>query len=97
MGAAAGRADHIVVTDDNPRTEDPGEIVAGIIAGLGEHPSVVVEHDRAAAIALAVSRARAGDVVLVAGRGHEQVQQRRDAAVAFDDRAFVRRLLGQRG
>jgi UDP-N-acetylmuramoyl-L-alanyl-D-glutamate--2,6-diaminopimelate ligase len=96
MGAAAGRAEHVVLTDDNPRTEDPAEIVAGIVAGLGEHPSVAVEHNRAAAIAYAVSRARAGDIVLVAGRGHERVQQRRDGAVALDDRECVRRLLGER-
>lgn len=96
MGVAAGRADHIVLTDDNPRTEDPAEIIAGIGAGLVEHPSVVVEHDRAAAIELAVSHARAGDVVLVAGRGHERVQQRRDAVVAFDDRDCVQQLLRER-
>ncbi len=96
MGVAAGRADHVVLTDDNPRSEDPAEIIAGIGTGLGEHPSVVVEHDRASAIELAVSRARVGDVVLVAGRGHERVQQRRDTAVAFDDRECVLRLLEQR-
>jgi UDP-N-acetylmuramoyl-L-alanyl-D-glutamate--2,6-diaminopimelate ligase len=93
MGVAAGRADHVVLTDDNPRSEDPAEIVAGIGAGLVEHADVTVEHDRARAIEIAVSQARAGDVVLVAGRGHERVQQRRDTAVAFDDRECVRSLL----
>ena len=95
MGVAAGRADHVVLTDDNPRSEDPTEIVAGIGAGLVEHADVTVEHDRARAIEIAVSQARAGDVVLVAGRGHERVQQRRDTAVAFDDRECVRNLLGR--
>jgi UDP-N-acetylmuramoyl-L-alanyl-D-glutamate--2,6-diaminopimelate ligase len=93
MGAAAGRADHVVLTDDNPRSEDPAEIVAGILAGLGEHSDVVVEHDRATAIRYAVSQARAGDVVLVAGRGHERRQLRNDSHVAFDDREFVARVL----
>ena len=94
MGAAAGRADHVVLTDDNPRSENPDEIVAAIAAGLGEHRDVVIEHDRGAAISRAVSRARAGDVILVAGRGHERMQLRRDEDVAFDDREFVAGLLG---
>jgi len=94
MGAAAGRADHVILTDDNPRSEDPDEIVAAIAAGLGEHRDVVIEHDRGAAISRAVSRARAGDVVLVAGRGHERIQLRRDTQVAFDDRKCVAELLG---
>jgi UDP-N-acetylmuramoyl-L-alanyl-D-glutamate--2,6-diaminopimelate ligase len=96
MGAAAGRADHVVVTDDNPRSEDPNEIVAAILTGLGEHRSVVVEHDRGAAIALAVAKARPEDVVLVAGRGHERMQLRQSAALEFDDRACVVELLGAR-
>lgn len=92
MGAAAGRAEHVVVTDDNPRSEDPGQIVAAIMTGLGEHRSAIVEHDRGAAIEYAISNARAGDVVLVAGRGHERLQQRRGGAVEFDDRRFVQRV-----
>jgi UDP-N-acetylmuramoyl-L-alanyl-D-glutamate--2,6-diaminopimelate ligase len=93
MGAAAGRADHVILTDDNPRSENPADIVAAIAVGLGEHPGVVIEHDRAAAITRAISEAGAGDVVLVAGRGHERLQQRRDAAVVFDDRECVQRVL----
>jgi len=96
MGAAAGRADHIVLTDDNPRSEDPAAIVSGIGAGLAEHPSVVVEHDRAAAIALAIAHARVGDVVLIAGRGHERVQQRRNESIELDDRDCVRQVLGDK-
>ncbi|HMB72749.1 MAG TPA: UDP-N-acetylmuramoyl-L-alanyl-D-glutamate--2,6-diaminopimelate ligase [Gammaproteobacteria bacterium] len=96
MGAAAGRADHVIITDDNPRSEDPEEIVAGIVAGLGEHRNVVIEHDRAAAIGQAISQARGGDVVLVAGRGHERLQLRRDGAIELDDRQCVVDRLGLR-
>ncbi len=72
MGAIAGaQADHIVLTDDNPRGEDPEAIVADILAGLAESSRVEVEHDRRAAIGSAVARAGAGDVVLIAGKGHE--------------------------
>jgi UDP-N-acetylmuramoyl-L-alanyl-D-glutamate--2,6-diaminopimelate ligase len=95
MGAvAADLADRIVLTDDNPRSEDPARIVDDIRGGVGDHPLVSVIHDRRAAIATAVERARPGDVVLVAGKGHESEQlvghERRD----FSDRAVVAELLG---
>jgi UDP-N-acetylmuramoyl-L-alanyl-D-glutamate--2,6-diaminopimelate ligase len=97
MGAAAAElADAVIVTDDNPRSEDPGAIVAEILDGVAnEHRSKVsVEHDRARAIERAVRAAGADDIVLVAGKGHEDYQiygsDRRD----FSDREFVAGLLG---
>ncbi len=94
MGEVAERlADRLVVTDDNPRGESPAAIVAEIMAGLGAPGQAQVEHDRARAIALAVSGARAGDVVLVAGKGHEDYQQVGDIRHPFSDRDEVLRLL----
>ena len=95
MGAAAARfADHIVLTDDNPRGEDPGEIVAAIRAALIDHPDVWIEHDRARAIREAVLKASAGDVVLVAGKGHEAWQWVAGERHPFSDRAVVEAALG---
>ncbi len=95
MGAvAADLADRIVLTDDNPRSEDPAAIVREIRAGVGEHPRVSVVHDRRAALKTAIERARAGDVVLVAGKGHEAEQIVGDERRPFSDRAVVAELLG---
>lgn len=97
MGAAAAeRADRIVLTDDNPRDEDPAAIVADIQPGLGGHGDVAVVHDRAAAVAAAVGAARPGDVVLVAGKGHETTQRIGDESRPLDDRALVAAALGGR-
>ena len=94
---AAELADDVTVTDDNPRTEDPARIVADILAGLGTGTAARVEHDRAAAIRGALARAQAGDVVLIAGKGHEDYQiigrQRR----AFSDRDVARASLDASG
>jgi UDP-N-acetylmuramoyl-L-alanyl-D-glutamate--2,6-diaminopimelate ligase len=95
MGEIAGRyAQHIVLTDDNPRTEDPAAIVADIRAGLAGHPGVVVEHRRDIAIARAVQSASSGDVVLVAGKGHETAQTIGKETRPFDDRVAVTAALG---
>jgi len=95
MGAAvADLADRIVLTDDNPRSEDPAAIVREIRAGVGEHPHVSVIHDRRAALKTAIERARLGDVVLVAGKGHEEEQIVGGERRAFSDRAVVAELLG---
>jgi UDP-N-acetylmuramoyl-L-alanyl-D-glutamate--2,6-diaminopimelate ligase len=95
MGAvAADLADRIVLTDDNPRSEDPARIVADIRVGVANHPSVSVIHDRRTAIATAIERARPGDVVLVAGKGHEAEQLVGHERRAFSDRAVVAELLG---
>ena len=87
MGAIAEQhADVIIVTDDNPRTEDGDRIVADILAGLSEPSAARVVRDRAAAIAEAVARGRSGDVVLVAGKGHETYQESQGQRLPFDDR-----------
>ena len=71
MGAVARQlADHVVLTSDNPRKEDPLEILAAIRAGYGDGGSCETEPDRAKAIRLALAMARAGDCVLIAGKGH---------------------------
>ena len=97
MGAAAAElADAAIVTDDNPRSEAPAAIVADIVAGIPNEwrGKVTVEHDRAAAISRAVRAARAGDLVLVAGKGHEDYQIYGAQKQPFSDRAFVAGLLG---
>jgi UDP-N-acetylmuramoyl-L-alanyl-D-glutamate--2,6-diaminopimelate ligase len=92
MGAIASRlADIVVVTSDNPRSEDPQEIIAEILAGVSG--PVEVEPDRAAAIAMALGAAHGGDVVVLAGKGHEQGQEFADRTVPFDDREVARETL----
>ena len=91
MGEAAARlADCVVVTSDNPRSEDPASIIDGIMAGVAERSRVTVEPDRAKAIAFALANAAAGDVVIVAGKGHETTQEIRGVKHPFDDREVVR-------
>lgn len=95
MGSAAARfADHIVLTDDNPRDEDPGAIVADIRRGLVSHPDVWVERDRGRAIADAITRAKAGDMVVVAGKGHEATQAIAGEVRSFNDATVVAEVLG---
>ncbi len=97
MGEAAARlADRLVLTDDNPRGEDPARIVAEIRAGIPSGASVTVIHDRWAAIAHALRRAAPGDVVLVAGKGHEREQEVAGARRPFSDRHVVEALLRER-
>jgi UDP-N-acetylmuramoyl-L-alanyl-D-glutamate--2,6-diaminopimelate ligase len=92
MGAAATAADVAVLTSDNPRSEDPQTILDAMVAGAegavgaGAPAELVVEVDRRRAIGLALERAGAGDVVLIAGKGHETVQEFADRVVPFDDR-----------
>jgi UDP-N-acetylmuramoyl-L-alanyl-D-glutamate--2,6-diaminopimelate ligase len=95
MGAAAARgADLVIVTDDNPRTEDPAAIRAAVLAGTADGPAEVVEvDDRRAAIELAVRRAGPGDVVALLGKGHERGQEVGDRVLPFDDRDELRRVL----
>jgi UDP-N-acetylmuramoyl-L-alanyl-D-glutamate--2,6-diaminopimelate ligase len=98
MGRAVGEAtDHAIVTSDNPRTEDPSAISRSIEEGLrasGRPYDVIL--DRAQAITAAVMRARSGDTVLVAGKGHETVQIVGERRRPFDDRVEARRALVRR-
>jgi UDP-N-acetylmuramoyl-L-alanyl-D-glutamate--2,6-diaminopimelate ligase len=95
MGAAVGRlADLAVVTSDNPRSEDPMAIIGAVLLGLAETPAEsLVEPDRRRAIELALERARPGDVVLLAGKGHEREQEIAGRRLPFDDAAVARELL----
>ncbi|MBI2344007.1 MAG: UDP-N-acetylmuramoyl-L-alanyl-D-glutamate--2,6-diaminopimelate ligase [Deltaproteobacteria bacterium] len=92
---AATGSDVVVVTSDNPRSEDPQAIIAQIVAGMGEHcrDAAVVEPDRRTAIAQALRQATAGDVVLVAGKGHEDYQIIGTERRHFDDREVIRECL----
>jgi UDP-N-acetylmuramoyl-L-alanyl-D-glutamate--2,6-diaminopimelate ligase len=101
--AAAERADVVVVTDDNPRDEDPADIRAAVVAGArdaGSSAAVREIGDRAEAIEAALRSAARGDTVLIAGKGHEAGQEVGDRVLPFDDRetalAVLRRLDGER-
>ncbi len=93
---AEALADRVVLTDDNPRSENPWDIIEDIQRGMKEPDAVYVLRDRAGAIAHAIAQAQAGDVVLVAGKGHETEQIVADRVLPFSDRAEVARLLGGR-
>ena len=98
MGAL-GRAlaDVCIVTSDNPRSEHPDAIIEQIVAGAGEGPAeLVVQADRRAAIAEAIAMAAPGDVVLIAGKGHESGQEANGVVTPFDDRDVAREVLGER-
>ncbi|MEJ7570206.1 MAG: cyanophycin synthetase [Gaiellaceae bacterium] len=86
MGCAASVADKIVLTTDNPRREDPAAIVSDIRAGLATHPGVKVELDRSVAIHNAVAEARELDVIIIAGKGHEDEQILGEERKRFSDR-----------
>ncbi len=99
MGAAAARlADVAIFTSDNPRSEDPLEILAEMLTGALSVPEadrahIVIEPDRAAAIALAIDRAGKGDLVLIAGKGHERGQYVAGQVIPFDDREVAAEAL----
>jgi UDP-N-acetylmuramoyl-L-alanyl-D-glutamate--2,6-diaminopimelate ligase len=111
MGGIAGRmADLAILTSDNPRSEDPLAIIAEVEAGLtagelgrvarheaGKAPGYLVEPDRRAAIALALEVAAPGDIVVIAGKGHEDYQLVAGRRLDFDDRTVVRALVAERG
>ena len=98
MGEVAARlADAVIVTTDNPRSEDPAAIAAEVLAGVGDRIRCVVELDRRQAIAAALSQASGGDTVVVAGKGHETTMQFADGPIAFDDRVVVREELVRLG
>ncbi len=93
MGAIAEQyADKVIVTSDNPRSENPQQIITDILAGLKSVNDVIVEPDRELAIKEAYKLANANDVVLVAGKGHEDYQILADETIHFDDREKVREI-----
>ncbi len=97
MGEIAARmADQIVLTDDNPRHEASAEIIQQILAGIQQHDTVVVEPDRAEAIAYAITTAQEGDVVLIAGKGHETYQDVSGRRIPFSDVELAERCLEKR-
>ena len=89
LGAAARAADHIVLTSDNPRNEDPLAIMDAVEAGIGPDRDLVREVDRASAIRFAVGRAKPEDLVLIAGKGHELTQEALGVRAPFSDVAIV--------
>lgn len=97
MGRAAGEgSDLIVLTSDNPRTEDPSAIIAEALAGVEEAGTTcIVEEDRRGAIEIAIRAAQPGDIVLLAGKGHEKIQILADGTVPFDDATVAAGVLSE--
>jgi UDP-N-acetylmuramyl tripeptide synthase len=86
-------ADLVMITSDNPRTERPEAIIAGILAGLEDPSRAKVQPDRRKAIAEALAEARTGDLVLILGKGHETGQEFATQTLPFDDRLAAREAL----
>jgi UDP-N-acetylmuramoyl-L-alanyl-D-glutamate--2,6-diaminopimelate ligase len=98
MGRIASRlSDVTVITSDNPRREEPLAIIRQIRAGVEGDREVVTEPDRRAAICLALDRAVSGDVVLIAGKGHEQYQVIGEVRMHFDDREEIEKYIRSHG
>ena len=99
MGEAAGSlSDLVVLTSDNPRSEDPLRIINDVVVGLQKvNAKYRVEPDRERALAIALDEARPGDIVLLAGKGHETYQVLRDGTIEFDDREKARAILRRKG
>ncbi len=96
MGQAAGEADLAVLTSDNPRSEDPDQIISQVAAGANEDAEIILEVDRHRAIEHAIAAAEPGDVVLILGKGHEIGQEIGDRILPFDDRQVAREILASR-
>ncbi|MFM7652006.1 MAG: UDP-N-acetylmuramoyl-L-alanyl-D-glutamate--2,6-diaminopimelate ligase [Vulcanococcus sp.] len=97
MGAIAARlADQLVLTSDNPRTEDPQQILKDVVAGIPDGTALEVQADRAKAIAGAIAAAEPGDLVLIAGKGHEDYQILGSTKIHFDDREEAEKALRAR-
>ena len=90
-------ADVVVVTSDNPRSEDPAAIIAEIVGGLRRPRDATIQADRRAAIFEAIAEARTGDVVMILGKGHESGQEFSTGVIPFDDRQVAREALLSRG
>lgn len=89
-------ADVVIATDDNPRTECPQKIMADIAAGFKQPEKIIIEHDRSAAIQQALKQATKGDVVIIAGKGHEAVQILATGAIPFSDQEQANKFLQER-
>jgi len=94
--SAARLADDVIVTSDNPRSEDPLAIIEQVTSGIPDGAASIVEPDRRAAIGRAIDEARSGDVVVVAGKGHETTQEVDGTFWPFDDREVAREALARR-
>ena len=99
MGETSGKlSDLTILTSDNPRQEDPLKIISDVVVGIQKSTGkYLIEPDRAKAISLAIEEARPGDIVLLAGKGHEDYQIFADRTIHFDDREEARRALSERG
>ena len=94
MGAlAVGIADYAIVTSDNPRKEDPAEIIRDIEGGITAPDRYETVVDREQAIARAIGMAKQGDIVLIAGKGHENYQEFANTIIPFDDREVAKKYL----
>lgn len=94
---AEANADTVIITDDNPRSENPQQIFEDIMQGIHNNAAVTLEHDRATAIRLAIAQANPGDTVLIAGKGHETVQILANGTIPFDDREQAAQALRECG
>jgi UDP-N-acetylmuramoyl-L-alanyl-D-glutamate--2,6-diaminopimelate ligase len=100
MAEAAGKgSDFVILTSDNPRSEDPLRIIHDALLGLRKVPNAefTIEPDRKRAISLALRLAKAGDIVLIAGKGHEKVQITKEGTQPFDDVEVARKALQAAG
>lgn len=86
-------SDLVIVTSDNPRSEDPKQIISDILSGIKNTSNIIVEADRKNAIQIAVSKASCNDVIVLAGKGHEDYQILKDKTIHFDDREEVKKAL----
>ncbi|MGA9884461.1 MAG: cyanophycin synthetase, partial [Candidatus Acidiferrales bacterium] len=99
MGEAAGSlSDLVVLTSDNPRSEDPLRIINDVVVGLQKvSANYRIEPDREQAIAVALDAGQPGDIVILAGKGHEAYQVLRNGSIEFDDREKARSILRRKG
>ena len=94
MGEVAAKfSDYVVLTSDNPRQEEPSEIIQDIEKGITFDSEISVEPERSIAIQFAIAKAKKNDVVLIAGKGHEDYQILKDQTIYFDDREQARKAL----
>ena len=97
MGSVATRfADMTVVTSDNPRSEDPSEIIKDILKGIDKEKRYTVIENRSDAIRYSIKEARSGDVVILAGKGHEKYEIDKDGVHPFDEAEIVRKAWGEK-